>query len=224
MVRHLALILILSGLLAPSSLRAAGTESADSLTPAQLAQLSPGKPLVINREPPGEPWPEMTIWQVVKCPPDLLTGVFWDSELDPAYLPGCLETKIIARPEPSVQQAWFRLKMPLFLPEEVYVSEIRLIPQAPGSYKITWKVLESIYAKSCTGEILIQPYEGGMSLVSYRNFMVPRSKMAKLLKRPGIARVVESFHALVAQAEKEAAGSPELPEKQRKALQLATGK
>jgi len=48
--------------------------------------------------------------------------------------------------------------------------------------------------------------------------------MAKLLKRPGIARVVESFHALVSQAEKEATGSPDLPEKQRKVLQLVTGK
>jgi hypothetical protein len=198
--------------------------SRDILTPNQLAQLSPGKPLVISRDLPDEPWPEMTIWQLVKCSPELVAGVFWDSELDPDYLPGCLQTKVISRPEPSVQQAWFRLKMPLFLPDEVYVSEIKLIPQAPGSYKITWKVLESIYAKSCTGEILIQPHEGGMSLIRYRNFMVPRSKMAKLLKRPGIARVVESFQALVAQVEKEAAGSPELPEKQRKALQLATGK
>jgi hypothetical protein len=166
----------------------------------------------------------MTIWQLVKCPPDVVAGVFWDSELDPAYLPGCLETRIISRPTPSLQQAWFRLKMPLFLPDEVYVSEIRLIPQDPGTYKITWKVLESIYAKSCTGEILIQPYQGALSLVRYKNFMVPRSKIAKLLKRPGMRRVEESFQALVNQAEKESLGTSDLPEKQRKALQLATGK
>ena len=218
MVRHLALILILSAL---SALHATEDES---LTSAQLAQLTPGKPLVINREIPGEPWPEMTIWQLVKCPPDVVAGVFWDSELDPAYLPGCLETKIISRPAPSLQQAWFRLKMPLFLPDEVYVSEIRLIPQDPGSYKITWKVLESIYAKSCTGEIMIQPYEGSMSLIRYKNFMVPRSKIAKLLKRPGMKRVEESFQALVNQAEKVSRGTSNLTEKQRKALQLATGK
>lgn len=218
MIRHLALILFLA------ALGALHATELDSLTPAQLRQLTPGKPLVINREVQGQPWPETTIWQLVKCPPDLVAGVFWDSELDPTYLPGCLETRIISRPAPSEQQAWFRLKMPLFLPDEVYVSEIRLIPQNPGSYKITWKVLESIYAKSCTGEILIQPHEGGMSLVRYRNFMVPRSKMAKLLKHPGMKRVEESFQALVDQAETESRGSSDLPGKQRKALQLATGK
>lgn len=194
----------------------------DTLTPSKLAQLSNGKPLVLNKEIPGEPWPEMTIWQLVKCSPEVLAGVFWDSELDPSYLPSCLETQIVARPIPSAQKARFRLKMPLFLPDEVYISDIRLIPQTPGSYKITWKVLESIYAKSCSGEILIEPH-AGMSLVRYRNFMVPRSRIAGLLKGPGMSRVVESFHALVAQTEKEVHSSPALLERQRKALQLATG-
>ena len=195
----------------------------DTLTPSQLAQLSDGKPLVLTRDIPGEPWPEMTIWQLLRCSPEEIAGVFWDSELDPSYLPGCLEAQIVSRPTPSVQKAHFRLNMPLFLPDEVYTSDIELIPQPLGSYKITWKVLESVYAKSCNGEILIQPHEG-MTLVRYRNFMVPRSKMAKLLKGPGMARVADSFQALVAQTAKESMVSSPLLAKQRKALQLATGK
>lgn len=221
MVRHLAFILILLSLPVIRSMNAASPD--DTLTPTQLAQLSNGKPLVLNKEIPGQPWPEMTIWQLLKCSPEVIAGVFWDSELDPTYLPGCLETRIISRPAPSVQKARFRLKMPLFLPDEVYTSEIELIPQPPGSYKITWKVIESVYAKSCNGEILIQPHEV-MALVRYKNFMVPRSKIAGLLKSPGMSRVVESFHALVAQTEKEVSESSFLLEQQRKALQLATGK
>jgi hypothetical protein len=220
MVRYLALTLILLSFAGGYSMQAASPD--DKLTPSQLAQLSNGKPLVLNKVIPGEPWPQMTIWQLIKCSPEQLAGVFWDSELDPSYLPGCLETKIVSRPTPAVQKALFRLKMPLFLPDEVYTSEIELIPQPPGSYKITWKVIESIYAKSCTGEILIQPHEG-MALVRYRNFMVPRSKMAGLLKGPGVSRVAESFHALVVQTEKEVNSSSALLERQRKALQLAAG-
>lgn len=193
-----------------------------TLPPSQMALLANGKPLVLNRQIPGQPWPEMTVWQLVKCSPEVIAGVFWDSELDPSYLPGCLETQIISRPTPSLQKARFRLKMPLFLPDEVYTSDIELLPQPPGSYKITWKVTESVYAKSCNGEILIRPHEG-MALVRYTNFMVPRSKMAKLLKGPGIARVVDSFEALVAQTEKEVSESSPLLERQRKALQLAAG-
>lgn len=196
----------------------------DAPTPSQLTRLSDGKPLVLTRDIPGEPWPEMTIWQLLKCSPEEIAGVFWDSELDPSYLPGCLEAQIVSRPTPSVQKAHFRLKMPLFLPDEVYTSDIELISQTtPGSYRITWKVLESVYAKSCNGEILIQPH-AGMTLVRYRNFMVPRSRIAVLLKGPGMSRVTESFQALVDQTAKEIRESSPLLARQRKALQLATGK
>ena len=221
MVRHLALILILLSLPGVRSISAASPE--ETLTPSQLAELSLGKPLVCHREIEGKPWPEMTIWQLVNCSPEVVAGVFWDTELDTMYLPGCLEARIVARPSPSVQTARFRLKMPLFLPDEVYVSNIELIPQPPGSYKITWKVTESVYAKSCSGEILIEP-RAGKTLIRYRNFMDPRSRIAGLLKRPGMDRVVESFQALVSQTAKAAAGAPALLERERKALQLASGK
>lgn len=221
MVRFLSLILAILSL--PGLSTTDDASSAETLTPQQMALLSHGKPLILEREIPDQPWPELTIWQLVKCTPEELAGVFWDSELDANYLPGCLDVRILSRPTPSIQKARFRLKMPFFLPDEVYVSEIRLLPAPPGSYRISWKVLESIYAKSCDGEILIQPHEG-MTLIRYKNFMVPRSKIAVLLRGPGRDRVVESVHALVAQTEKEVAGSPALLDKQRQALRLATQK
>lgn len=221
MVRHLAFILTLVCL--PGITALASALPKDVLSPAQLARLSPGKPLVFETEVPGEPWPEMTIWELVKCSPEELAGVFWDSELDTTYLPGCLLARILSRPSPSVQKASFKLKMPLFLPNEVYAAEIKLIPQPPGVYKITWQALDSVYAKSCNGEIQIQPH-AGMTLIRYRNFVVPKSKIAVLLRGAGRDRVIESVRALVAQTENEVRGSPGLLAQQRMALELAMGK
>lgn len=192
------------------------------LSPAQLTQLSSGKPLVLEEEAPGEPWPVVTIWQFVKCTPEVLAGVFWDSELDPAYLPGCLSVRILSRPRPSVQEARFSLQMPLFLPEEVYVSRIELLSHGSGTYRISWNVFDSRYAKSCSGEIRMEPL-GGMTLLRYRNFMVPKSRVAVLLRGAAKDRVVESVRALVTQAEKEVVHSPELIGRQQRKLREAGG-
>lgn len=198
------------------------SDTSGELPAAQQARISKGQQVVIEEEVPGEPWPALTIWQQVTCTPAELAGVFWDSELDVKYLPGCIGARIISRPKPSVQETRFTLKMPFFLPNEVYVSRIEVTrPEATqGSYKITWNVVESLYAKSCKGEILILPH-GSMTLIRYRNFMVPRSKMAGILKGPGMNRVVESVRALVAQVEREVRESPALLEKQQQELQRA---
>lgn len=202
-----------------------GADSGKELTAARLSRIAGGNQVIIEEEVPGEPWPALTIWQRVKCTPSQLAGVFWDSELDVKYLPGCIGARIISRPRPSLQETKFTLKMPFFLPEEVYVSRIELLPPSqgmPGSYKITWNVVESLYAKSCDGEIEIRPHEG-MTLIRYRNFMIPRSRMAGILRGPGMSRVVESVRALVGQVEREVRESPALLERQQKELQRALG-
>lgn len=225
--RLVALVMTLACPLGMAAVAAASASTAvssqDVLSPVQLAQLASGKPLILEKDVPGEPWPELTIWQLIKCAPEELAGVFWDSELDASYLPGCLEARILSRPVPYAQKAQFKLKMPLFLPDEVYVSDITLIPQPPGCYRISWSVIESVYAKSCSGEIQIEP-RAGMTLMRYRNFMVPKSRIAVLLRGAGRDRVIESVRALVAQTEREVRGSPELLARQRKALRMAMGR
>jgi len=229
MARHLPGILpfliLLSGIL-PCFSADAETSLRNELNPRQQEELSAGKPVVIEEDVPGEAWPLLTIYQQVACSPADLAGVFWNSELDPEYLPGCLSVKVLARPSPSVHEGRFTLKMPFLLPDEVYTSRIELIPQPPGppeSYKIRWQILESRYSKSCRGEIVIEGAEGG-TLFRYRNFMSPRSRIAVLMRTPARNRLVQSVEALVAQVARERKQSPQLIERQRNALRLALGR
>jgi hypothetical protein len=192
--------------------RASTIPSWEELSTKQQSQLSSGKALVIEEEVPGEPWPILTIYQIADCSPEVIAGVFWDSELDTKYLS-----------TPSVQVAEFTLKMPFFLPDEVYTSRIELIPQPPGRYKITWRILESRYAKSCNGSVLLESLSG-KTLIRYRNFMAPHSRVAVLMRSPAKDRVVESVRSLVKQAERETRESPQLIRQQQKDLMQALGK
>lgn len=203
--------------------RASTIPSWEELSANQQAQLSSGKAVVIEENVPGEPWPILTIYQIANCSPEEVAGVFWDSELDTKYLSGCRSVRIVERPTSSVQVAEFTLKMPFFLPDEVYTSRIELIPQPPGRYKIIWRILESRYAKSCNGSVLLEPLSG-KTLIRYRNFMAPFSRVAVLMRSPAKDRVVESVRALVNQVEKETRESPQLIRQQKKDLMQALGK
>jgi hypothetical protein len=220
MSRYLAWLLMLCASL--NFTRASTIPSWEELSANQKAQLSSGKAVVIEEDVPGEPWPILTIYQIANCSPEEVAGVFWDSKLDTRYLSGCRNVRIVERPTPPVQVAEFTLKMPFFLPDEVYTSRIELIPQPPGRYKITWHILESRYAKSCNGSVLLEPLSG-KTLIRYRNFMAPHSRVAVLMRSPAKDRVVESVRALVNQVEKETRESPQLIRQQQKDLMQALG-
>lgn len=221
MSRYLAWLLMLCAPL--NFIRASTSPSWEELSAKQQTQLSSGKAIVIEENVPGEPWPILTIYQIANCSPEEIAGVFWDSELDTKYLSGCRSVRIVERPTPSVQVAEFTLKIPFFLPDEIYTSWIELIPQSPGRYKITWRILESRYAKSCNGSVLLESLSG-KTLIRYRNFMAPHSRVAVLMRSPAKDRVVESVRALVTQAEREIRECPQLVRQQQKDLMLALGK
>ena len=168
----------------------------DSLSQAQRAVLASGKPVVIEEEMPGNPWPRFIIYQGVKVPPAVVAAVFWDCEKDPEYIPNCLKVTTLSRPSPSIVEAEYTLKMPFFLPDEIYVSrnEIRRVPG--GNYAVNWTVLRSRYTKNCSGNLILEGHDGN-TLIRYANLVEPGSKIAKIMKASAERQVVESVQALV---------------------------
>lgn len=202
-----------------------GSESTlwDRLTTQQQSILNSGKQVLIEEESPGNPWPKLTIYQLVRATSADVAAVFWNSELDPKYLPNCKSARILGRPSPEVHNAEFILRMPLFLPEELYVSRVTIQSPSVDVYEISWKVLESRYSKECYGKIHIEPH-GESSLFSYQNFVKPRSNFAGLLRWPALATIVDSVKSLVHQVESEKKNSPELLAVQRQAVEIALNK
>jgi len=183
----------------PISLRASEEGKGNfwnSLNQAQHALLNAGKPVVIEEEMPGNPWPRFTIYQLIKATPAQVTATFWDCEKDPEYIPNCTKVTVLSHPSPGVVEAEYTLKMPFFLPDEVYVSRNELQHGANGSYGVDWRVVTSRYTKACAGSLRVEEHDG-YALLRYSNLVEPGSRIAKIMKASASRQVVESVQALV---------------------------
>ena len=190
----------------------------DKLTPQQQEVLSSGKPLLIEEEMTDNPWPRYTVYHLVKSTSAQAAAVFWDCGLDPKYVPNCLSVRIVSTPEPWIHDGEYTLRMPLMLPDEIYVSRNAVTVPSPGVYKISWHVLHARYIQGSTGNILFQQH-GDQTLISYTNLVRPGSSIAGLLRTNASRQVVESVRALVHQIEHEIQDNPQLLEHQLKELE-----
>jgi hypothetical protein len=189
----------------------------DTLTTQQQETLSAGKPLLLEQEITDNPWPRFTVYHLVKSSPAQAAAVFWDCELDPKYVSNCLSVQVVARPDLWIRDGEYTLKMPLMLPNEVYVSRNEL-KWAFGNYDISWHVLHARYIQGSTGNILFEQH-GDQTLIRYTNLVKPGSSIAGLLRTNAGREVVESVKALVRQIESELSENPQLMEHQVKDLE-----
>ena len=195
----------------------------DSLAPQHRQQLESGQYVELEEEIFGNPWPRFTIYRLVKASPAQVAAVFWDCELDPKYIPNCLKVSILAHPEPNIVEAEYTLSMPLFLPDEVYVSRNEIRRSGPEFQEISWKVLRSRYTKACSGKLLLEEHAGG-TLLCYINLVEPSSKIAGLMRRHAGKQVIESVQELVKQVGRELSEASGLLQQQVCTLDQASGK
>ena len=191
-----------------SSLTAAEQTMWKSLTPQQQSLLSEGNPVVIEENAGDNPWPRYVVYRIVGSSAERTAAVFWDCELDNQYVPNCVSVRIVSRPQAGVVNAEYTLKMPLFFPNEVYVSQNELRSPSPGTFEISWKVLHARYISGSTGSIRIEPLvtpaqAGPRALMRYSNLVLPGGKIAGLLKSEARNEVIDSVNALARQVEQE---------------------
>jgi ribosome-associated toxin RatA of RatAB toxin-antitoxin module len=175
---------------------AAKTPYWSSLGEGHHAKLNSGKPVILEEEIQGNPWPRFTIYQLVKATPAQVAAVFWDCEKDSEYIPNCTKVTILSHPSRNVVEAEYTLKMPFLIPDEVYVSRNEIRRTSDGGYEVSWKVLNSRYTKSCSGLLHLENHDGG-TLIRYSNLVEPGSRIAKLLRASASRQVVESVQSLV---------------------------
>jgi hypothetical protein len=110
--------------------------------------------------------------------------------------------------------------MPFFLPDEVYVSRNELMIPDHDVFEISWEVMKARYIKAGLGSIRITPM-GEESMVRYNNFVIPGSKIARIMKSHASSQVAESVNALVQKVLDEQSHDAPLLESQRSALRKA---
>ncbi len=222
LIRHFPLALLLAALFLATTDAVAESNYWGGLSPRQKEMLNSGETLILEEEIPGKPWPRFIVYQLVKATPAQVAAVFWDLRLDSKYVPNCLSVKVISKPSTNVLDGEYTLKMPFFLPDEVYVSRNTLHRRTPEDYEISWVVLRSRYTKSCSGLLSLQKHEKG-TLLRYSNLVEPGSRIAGIMKNNAGHQVVASVKALASQVARETEGPSDLLEKQMNALDEALG-
>ena len=194
----------------------------NALPHSEQRELLEGKAVELEENVDGSAWPRFIIYHLVKSSPASVAAVFWNCELDPKYIPTCTSVKILSSPETGVVNAQYTLRMPFFLPDEVYVSRNQLRKSSPSDYEISWRVTQSRYSKSSVGNLRIEEH-GDRSLIRYTNLVVPSSRFAGLLRSTAATQAVESVKALAAQVISEIEQTPTLMDKQLQALEQSIG-
>jgi hypothetical protein len=132
---------------------------------------------------------------------------------------------MISSPKPTIHVAEYILKMPLFLPNEVYLASNELKSPSPGVYEISWNLLKATYITGSTGTLRVEPQSESetQALIRYSNLVTPGSSIAGLLRSTARSEVVESVDALAKQVESEIQKSPQLLESQLQKMNYALG-
>ena len=201
-----------------STILASGSETIwETLSPAQQSELMQGKTVETEQEVTEGVWPRFTVYKLVKATPKSVAAVFWDCERAPEYVPNCTSVKLLSHPEPAVTEAEYTISMPFLLPEEVYISRNRLEKPTPGILEVSWTLLKSRYSHSSVGSLRVEEHDG-LTLMRYRNLVVPASRFAGILRASAGKEVVESVRSLGARVEKELESSPSILKAQEEKL------
>lgn len=190
------------------SVTARGGEILKALNSEQRAQLLAGRQVFVEREIEGKPWPRVQVYELVEATPEEVLAVFSDYERANTYVPDVLSSRIVKRHSPLVHDVEYEVEVP-FLPDERYTARNSLGHSPGGTLRVSWKLLAALQTKGAEGNVAVEPFEGGRSVLCYTNLVTPGSAMAGLLRGLALERMRKTVAAIVAKVELEKRERPE---------------
>ena len=192
----------------------------DDLNEEQKRAVAEGSQVVIREEIPDQPWPRVSVFQRVHASPEEVAAVFFDYENAKSYIPDVLESRISKRLSPRVFDVDYNVEVPI-LPDEMYTARNELEMPQPGSYRISWKILKALQTKAAVGNLRVDPYGDGESLICYTNLVTPGSSMAVVLKNMAMERMQKVVAAIANHSLKQKIEAPRELARQVEALRSA---
>jgi len=166
----------------------------DDLTRDQRQELEKGELIVREQDIPGKPWPRVRIYKRINAAPEEVAAVFFDYDQAKTYIPDVLESKISKKVSPSVMEVDYAVEVPI-LADEAYTARNEMIELGRG-YRVSWTLLRALQTKAAEGNLLIEPFENGTSVIRYTNLVTPSSGMAKILRGPALSRMQKTVVAI----------------------------
>jgi hypothetical protein len=189
------------------TLPAASAGVIEDLSHDQRLDLQKGDLIVLEQDIPGKPWPRVRIYKRIKATPEEVAAVFFDYATAKSYIPDVLESKISKRITSCVMEVDYEVDVPI-LPDEAYTARNEMKALGEG-YQVSWTLLRALQTKAAEGNLLIEPFENGSSVIRYTNLVTPSSGMAKILRGPALFRMQKTVLAIGEKAEKQKSNHPE---------------
>jgi len=178
----------------------------EDLSRDQQLELEKGDLIVLEQDIPGKPWPRVRIYKRIKATPEEVAAVFFDYDQAKTFIPDVLESKISKKIAPCVVEVDYEVNVPI-LSDEAYTARNEM--KALGeSYQVSWTLLRALQTKAAEGNLLIEPFENGSSVIRYTNLVTPSSGMAKILKGPALFRMQKTVLAIGEKVEKQKSSHP----------------
>jgi hypothetical protein len=189
-----------------AALPAATAGLLDDLTREQRAELEKGDLVVLEQDIPGKPWPRVRIYKKIQATPEQVAAVFFDYNQAKTFIPDVLESRISKKISPGVMEVDYEVDVPI-LEDEAYTARNEMKALQDG-YQASWTLLRALQTKAAEGNLLIEPFENGSSVIRYTNLVTPSSGMAKILKLPAMARMQKTVLAIGQKVEQQKSKNP----------------
>ena len=165
-------------------------------------ELAAGQVVVKSKNVQGAPWPQLSLYQVVDAPPDVLKDLFLDYDAAPSYTPGMLAAKVVATNPDGSKDVQYTVKVPVL--QKISYTVRNTYTQKGKSFTVAWTLLQSPLAKSVDGSLRIEPYGTNQTLLCYTNLVVPITNLVAGLKNQALTEAKATVRAIKAEAEKRA--------------------
>lgn len=179
----------------------------DELDPAQRQEVEDGGQVMLQEDLPGKPWPRVRIFRIIHAKPEEVAAVFFDYNTAQTYIPDLLHSKVSKIISPSVLEVDYEVDVPI-LADESYTARNEIRALHGGGFCVTWTLLRALQTKGAEGNLRIEPYGCGDSLICYTNLVTPGSGMAKILKLPALARMQKTVASIAKKVETQKSSHP----------------
>jgi hypothetical protein len=202
---------------------------AQSISVERRAAIDSGRQVVITEKMSGLSWPRVTVYLFIPGSAEEAAAVFADFERHAAFLPNVKRSHVSRVVDSATVEVDYTLRVPIVKDESYTVRDHLtsvLSDSVTGvrSYRVEWTLVRASSTKAADGEAVFAAYRDG-TLLTYRNLVVPGSRMAGLgFIRGRAQREVEAtVRAIVEQVLKERASDRALLDRQLSALRAMVG-
>ncbi len=189
----------------------------DQLSSEQRMKVLSGEQVYATEKIADAPWPQITIFQLIKATPEECAAVSLDYELKPQYSHEFKSAKI-SKSGPGSQTEVDYLLSVLFLPDEEFTLRYDWSTnEARNQFDLEWSLVRAKRMKKSWGRSIFTPHKGNTLLIT-QLFTDPGIFGARLFAGKATSQTLEVTDSLVKQIEHEHFFDRQLLEKQIQAI------